>query len=361
LTIATVADSPSITSFNDAFGADEIKISELKNIADAFYGQLKVDLYQLFQNVVPERKPDLQILEFQRFDEYSKLVAAFTTEKAEVVYSFDKSPRKPTKEHIQIMLSENMKKWNQLIMNLHTEVSLTKSLDDPPRPYPILDTLLDPVIIESMMDASQPVPISMTPSSTSSSVPVSPPGEVQMKNSASDSMLYRFDTPNHSLHASSETQIPTGQVRSKSHETSLVNSVNHSGQTTPPSDEAHTGSNSSHNGEPNRTRSTKKSRMGFGFRNAGKNPAILAQFVLPTSVTTSYSLDSDNLSSPPSPISSPSSASSSSATSPVNHANYSASSTVNHITNTNYSTPLSLHHRVTNHESKLTSTTEEVT
>lgn len=32
-------------------------------------------------------------------------------------------------EHIQHMISDNRKKWNQLIMNLHTEVSLSRSIE----------------------------------------------------------------------------------------------------------------------------------------------------------------------------------------------------------------------------------------
>lgn len=101
-------------------------------------------------------------------------------------------------EHIQIMLSENMKKWNQLIMNLHTEVSLSKSYDNSTPIHPMHDPSvnalqpsdsplgsLDPVMADSV-EVSQGGFLTPTPSSSSSSV--SP--ATLMRSSASDTMLY---------------------------------------------------------------------------------------------------------------------------------------------------------------------------
>jgi hypothetical protein len=216
-------------------------------------------------NVKPERKSDLQILEFQRFDEYLKLMEALrfynNKDKAgpyegELYSSNDSGTKKPAQEHLQILLSENMKKWNQLIMNLHTEVSLTKS-----------SAGFDEIQAGARHTHSR--------------------GYTPLKTSASDTMLYsRYEEPRAIPSASSSSNNATTSSSPKSKD--------HSGTATPPM--------AADQGDGLIKRQPPTRRMGFGFRNIGKNPSAIFQLV--NNSPTGYAVDADNISTPPSPHSS---------------------------------------------------------
>eukprot|EP01113_Clastostelium_recurvatum_P050950 TRINITY_DN978_c0_g1_i1.p1 TRINITY_DN978_c0_g1~~TRINITY_DN978_c0_g1_i1.p1 ORF type:complete len:736 (-),score=185.58 TRINITY_DN978_c0_g1_i1:283-2490(-) len=301
--------------------ADYGRLLELQSQAEDFYSTVKRDLDTLFNCVEPLRKPDLQVLEFQRFDEYQRYMSHV---RKAMEYHTDRSGKRPlSKEQLHLRLSEGMKKWSTLVLNLHTEVSL--SFPDQPEPASLATYYGIRGGGGSNSSSRTMTPYIRTPSSNSI-----PNSQTMSRNSSGANSSHDFRALAMAMSLEHEAFPPGVEHLSLSSEASVDDVTPYMSSSTSPGSalsytprttESAPRSGLESPGDPatqttraqfnsntvTPSRPVKGKRLGFGFKNAGRNTTSASTSVR-TSQTpnTSYILDNDNIASPPSLSPSPS-------------------------------------------------------
>eukprot|EP01132_Coremiostelium_polycephalum_P001236 gene1236-1560_t len=114
--------------------SDTIRISEIQDITNKQYDNIKIELEDLLSKTTNNnRRSDLLMLEKQRANEYFKICNSIkrliqpnlnNSGGGGINSNHNRSNKSFTKEMIHNNLEENLKKWNTLILNLHTEYKL---------------------------------------------------------------------------------------------------------------------------------------------------------------------------------------------------------------------------------------------